>query len=169
MGVPPVDPAQPATRAMKLAVAFIRRPFGRWVGIHVSARIDPVLLKLSGGRVSTFPMAPIVALTVPGRRTGESRTTPLVYFTDEDEVVLIASSFGRERHPAWYHNVMAHPEVTLTVDGTDHRYVAREVAGPDRDRLYARAEKLYAGYADYEISAGAAGRTIPVIALRPAT
>lgn len=168
MGIPPVDPTQPPTAALRAATAFARRPFGRWFGINVSSRLDPILLKLSRGRVSTFSMAPVVALTVPGRRTGERRTTPLLYFTDGDEVVVIASSFGRERHPAWYGNVMAHPEVTLTVAGGDHRYVAREVSGPDRDRLYALAEQLYAGYGDYEIRAGAAGRTIPVLALRPA-
>ncbi|MCW2966750.1 MAG: hypothetical protein JWM71_522 [Solirubrobacteraceae bacterium] len=168
MGVPPVDPSQPPTRSMKAAIAFVRKPAGRWFAINVSARIDPVLLRLSGGRVSTFPMAPLVGLTVPGRKSGQPRTTPLLYFTDGEDAIVIASSFGRERHPAWYRNVMAHPEVTLNVAGADHRYVAREVTGPDRDRLYGLAERLYAGYADYEIRAGAAGRTIPVIALRPA-
>lgn len=163
-----MDPTQPPTRLMKVAVAFARKPAGRWFGINVSARIDPVLLRLSGGRVSTFSMAPVLSLSVPGRRTGEPRSTPLLYFTDGQDVVVIASSFGREKHPAWYHNVMAHPDVTLVVAGQEFRYVAREVTGPDRDRLYGLAEKLYAGYADYEIRAGAAGRTIPVIALRQA-
>lgn len=153
---------------MRAAVAFARTPAGRWFGINVSARIDPALLRMSGGRVSTFAKAPVVALTVPGRRSGEPRTTPLLYFTDGDDVIVIASSFGREKHPAWYHNVMANPDVTLTVAGRDSRYVAREVAGPERERLYGLAENLYRGYADYEVRARAAGRTIPVVALRQA-
>lgn len=168
MGIPAVDPTEKPTAAMRAAVAFARQPAGRWFAINVSARIDPVLLKLSRGRVSTFPMAPIVALTVPGRRTGELRTTPLLYFSDGEDVVVIASSFGRDRHPAWYHNVKAHPEVSLSAAGASHRYVAREVAGPERDRLFALAEQLYGGYADYVERAAAVGRTIPVIALRPA-
>ena len=168
MPVPPVDPAQPMTLPKRAAVAFARRPIGRWFGINLAARVDPFLLRVSRGRVSSFPMAPIVALTVPGRKSGEPRTTPLLYFTRGDEVVLIASSFGRERHPAWYHNTVAHPEVTLTKSGREHRYVAREVTGAERDELYALAEKIYPGYADYEVRAGAVGRTIPVLALRPA-
>jgi deazaflavin-dependent oxidoreductase (nitroreductase family) len=151
---------------MRAAVSFVRSPAGRWFGINVSSRVDPWLLRASRGRISTFAMAPVVALTVPGRRSGEPRTTPLLYFTHGDEVVLIASSFGREQHPAWYHNVMAHPEVTLTAKGRTGRYVAREVQGEERDRLYALAEQLYAGYADYVVRAAQAGRTIPVVALR---
>lgn len=168
MGVPPVDPTQKPTRMMRAAVRFVRSPAGRWFGINVSSRVDPVLLRISRGRISTFAMAPVVAMTVPGRKSGEPRTTPLLYFTQGDEVVLIASSFGREKHPAWYYNVMAHPEVTLTARGRSGRYVAREVQGEERARLYALGETLYAGYADYVERAATVGRTIPVIALRPA-
>jgi deazaflavin-dependent oxidoreductase (nitroreductase family) len=168
MGIPPVDPTQEPTAAMRAAVAFARKPAGRWFAINVSARIDPVLLRASGGRLSTFPMAPIVALTVPGRKTGEPRTTPLLYFSDGEDVVVIASRFGRDKHPAWYHNVKAHPEVSLSAAGATRPYVAREVTGPERDRLFALAEQLYGGYADYVERAAAADRTIPVMALRPA-
>lgn len=167
MGVPAIDPSR-TTPVMRAAVRFVRSRPGRWFAINVSARVDPVLLRLSRGRVSTFAMAPVVNLTVPGRRSGEPRSTALLYFTQGEEVILIASSFGRERHPAWYHNVRAHPQVTLTAKGVQARYVAREVQGEERDRLYALAERLYAGYADYVVTARAAGRTIPVLALRPA-
>lgn len=167
MGVPPVDPHR-STPLMRAAARFVRSPAGRWFAINVAARVDPVLLRLSGGRVSSFAIAPVAVLTVPGRRSGQPRTTAVLYFTDAGEVVLIASSFGRERHPAWYHNLIAHPEAELTAGGATGRYVAREVTGGERDRLYALATKLYGGYADYEVRAGAAGRTIPVLALREA-
>lgn len=167
MGVPPVDPHR-TTAVMKAAARFARSRAGRWFAINVSSRVDPLLLKLSGGRVSTFSMAPIVMITVPGRKTGEPRTNALLYFTQGDEVILIASSFGRARHPAWYHNVKAHPEVQLTAGGRTATYVAREAVGEERDRLYALANGIYPGYADYEVRAGAVGRTIPVLVLRPA-
>jgi deazaflavin-dependent oxidoreductase (nitroreductase family) len=167
VGIPAVDPNE-SNAAMRAAVRFVRSPAGRWFGINVSARVDPFLLKVSRGRLSTFAMAPVVALTVLGRKSGEPRTTPLLYFTHGEEVVLIASSFGREKHPAWYHNLKAHPQATLTAKGRTGTYVAREVQGEERDRLYALAERLYAGYADYVVRAAAAGRTIPVVALRPA-
>ena len=153
---------------MRAVIGFARTPAGRWFGINVSARIDPFLLRISGGRFSTFRMFPTVTLTVPGRRSGQPRSSALLYFTDGDEVIVIASSFGREKHPAWYHNVKAHPEVTLTARGHTGAYVTREATGEERDRLYALANELYPGYDDYEIRAGAVGRTIPVLALRPA-
>lgn len=167
MGVPAIDPHR-STRLLRAMARFARSPLGRWYGIHVAARIDPALLRLSRGRVSSFLGAPIVNLTVPGRRSGESRTSALLYFTDGEEVVLIASSFGRERHPAWYHNVMAHPEVRLAARGSEGCYMAREVSSEERDRLYGLATLIYPGYADYEVRAASAGRSIPVIALRPA-
>jgi deazaflavin-dependent oxidoreductase (nitroreductase family) len=162
-----VDPKS-SSRLMRSAASFVRSPAGRWFGINVSARVDPFLLRVSRGRASTFQMAPIVMLTVPGRKSGEPRTAALLYFTEGDEVILIASSFGREKHPAWYHNIKAHPEVQLTARGETGTYVAREVAGEEREKLYALANLLYPGYADYEVRAGAVGRTIPVLALREA-
>jgi len=165
--VPAIDPHR-STPLLRALAKFARSPAGRWFGIHIAARIDPLLLRLSGGRVSSFAGAPVLNLTVPGRKSGEPRSSALLYFTEGEEVVLIASSFGREKHPAWYHNVMAHPEVDLTARGADGRYVAREVTGEERRRLYGLATLIYPGYADYQVRAAAAGRTIPVLALRPA-
>ncbi|MEO6496779.1 MAG: nitroreductase/quinone reductase family protein [Solirubrobacteraceae bacterium] len=167
MGVPAIDPRR-STRLLRALARFARSPAGRWFGIHIAARIDPMLLRLSGGRVSSFAGAPVLNLTVPGRRSGEPRSSALLYFTEGEEAVLIASSFGREKHPAWYYNVMAHPEVTLAARGAQGRYVAREVVGEERDRLYGLATLIYPGYADYEARAASAGRKIPVLALRPA-
>ena len=130
----------------------------------MSARVDPVLLKLSRGRISTGVAFPVVLLTVTGRRSGAERTVPLVYFTQGSEVVLVASSFGRSKHPAWYLNITANPEVTLTSGGRSSRYRAREAEGPERERLFGLAEQLYAGYGLY---AARAGRVIPVLVLTP--
>jgi deazaflavin-dependent oxidoreductase (nitroreductase family) len=166
--VPALDPARPRPLPYRLASAFAQTGVGRWVGIHVSAHIDEHIIRATGGRLSTFLMAPVVLLTVPGRKTGTPRTTPLVYFTQGEEVIVIASSYGRDKHPAWYRNVLAHPEVSLTARGKTASYVARETTGSERQRLFALAERLYPGYADYERRAGAAGRAIPVLALKPA-
>jgi deazaflavin-dependent oxidoreductase (nitroreductase family) len=106
-------------------------------------------------------------LTVPGRKSGEPRTVPLLYFTEGDEVILTATSFGREKHPAWYLNVKAHPEVELAIGGHRGRYVARETEGAERDRLFELSTRLYAGYGRYEARVAGA-RTIPVLALRRA-
>lgn len=167
MGVPAVDPSQ-STALMRSAIRFVRSPAGRWFGINVSARVDPHLLRVSKGRVSTFAMAPVVNLTVRGRKSGQPRSSALLYFTDGDDVILIASSFGREKHPAWYHNMKANPEVELEARGQRGRYVAREATDTERDRLWAMANQLYPGYEDYKVRTDAVGRRIPIMVLSPA-
>ena len=139
---------------------------GRWYGVRVGSRIDPLLLRLSGGRWATTSFFPLVLVTVRGRRSGRERTVPLVYFTQGDEVIVIASSFGRARHPAWYLNIKANPEVELLAKGGRHTYHARETQGAERDRLFALARQLFRGYGLYEQRA--TERTIPVLALKPA-
>ena len=164
--IPEVDPAArrgPLKRAMH---AFGMSDAGRWYGINVASRIDPALLRLTRGRFATTSALPLVLLRVRGRKSGELRTVPLVYFTDGEEVILVASSFGRAGNPAWYLNLLANPEVELAAGGVSGRYRAREVDGAERDRLFALARRNYAGYGDYEVLAGE--RRIPVMALSPA-
>jgi deazaflavin-dependent oxidoreductase (nitroreductase family) len=165
-GIVAIDPTKPPTRPQRVLHRVGMSRVGRWFGIHVSSRIDPPLMRLSRGRLATTWFFPLVMLTVPGRRSGEPRTVPLVYFTQGEEVILTASSFGRDRHPAWYLNVKAHPEVELTQRGRRYRFVAREPTGEERDRLFELSKRLYDGYRLYEQRA--AERTIPVLALRPA-
>ena len=119
----------------------------------------------SAGRVNLAAgLLPVVLLTVRGARSGVERTVPLVYFTDDDEVILIASSFGRPRYPAWYHNIKADPNVTLEAKGRRARFLAREVEGEDRERLYGLAKQLYTGYGNYE-ERTAGIRRVPVLRL----
>ncbi len=138
---------------------------GRRFGIEVGSRVDPLLLRLTGGRLATTSFFPLVLMTVPGRKSGTPRTVPLVYFTQGDEVILTASSFGRAGHPAWYLNVKAHPEVELSAKGVRLPYTAREAEGEERDRLFELSKRVFAGYGLYQQRA--AQRTIPVLALRP--
>lgn len=164
--IPPVDPTKPPSRFTKVMHRIGMSPAGRWFGITVSARVDPALLRLTGGRLATTMFFPLCLLTVPGRRSGEPRTVTLLYFTAGDEVILTASSFGRDKQPAWYLNVKAHPVVELQARGARGRFIARETAGAERDRLFELSRRLYAGYGLYEERV-AGGRTIPVLALRP--
>ena len=113
------------------------------------------------------PMAglPIMLLTMTGAKTGRELCSPLVYSTDGDDLVVIASKGGAPEHPNWYHNLVADPEVTVEV-GTD-RYAARAelVEGDERDRLYAAQAAEMAQFADYAESAAKVGRVIPVFRL----
>jgi len=165
-GIPEVDPTKPPTAVERAMRKFVMSKPGTAFAMKVSTRVDPVLLKLTGGRVSTGMGFPIVLLTVPGRKSGIERTVPLVYFTEGEDVVLIASSFGRAKHPAWYLNLVAAGEAKLTGGGVEAGYRVRETEGAERERLLAMAEQLYAGYGLYRERAG--DRVIPVLVLSPA-
>lgn len=163
--IPPVDPTTEPTGVQRVLHRIGMSAAGRWFGINVSSRVDPWMLRVSRGRFSTTSFFPLVLMTVRGRKSGEPRTVPLVYFTRGDEVILTASSFGRAKHPAWYLNARANPEVELSAAGLSGRYLARETEGSERDELFALSKRLYEGYGLYEQRA--TERTIPVLALSP--
>ena len=163
--IAPVDPTKPPTGFQKVMHRFGMTGAGRWFGIEVGSRVDPFLLRVTGGRFATTSFFPLVLMSVPGRKSGVVRTVPLVYFTEGDEVILTASSFGRAKHPAWYLNAVAAGSVELRAKGRGGKYVVRETEGAERDRLFGLARNLYAGYGLYEERA--TQRTIPVLALRP--
>src|SRR3954469_8424714 len=92
------------------------------------------------------------------------RTTPLVYVEDGRDVVIVASKGGHSRHPAWYHNLRAHPATTVQI-GREHRAVHARVAGPDEHaRLWPKAVATYDGYRGYQQRTD---RQIPLIILEP--
>jgi deazaflavin-dependent oxidoreductase (nitroreductase family) len=144
---------------------FASQRLGAWIAINVGNRIDPYLMKMSGGRLKLAFRFPTVLLTHTGAKSGKKRTTPLAYFTDRGNVVLIASQGGDRRNPAWYHNVIANPEVELWAHGGGGRYRAKEVKGSARKRLWGLATSFYPGYATYQERAG--DRRIPVIVCEP--
>jgi deazaflavin-dependent oxidoreductase (nitroreductase family) len=82
-------------------------------GRKVGPRIDPTLIRLTGGRLSSVIPFPALLLSHTGAKTGITRTTPIVYFTDTGRVIVIASNFGAHKNPAWYYNIKANPEVTF--------------------------------------------------------
>lgn len=167
MRIPPVDPSRPPSRLKRSLTAVALSRGGTWFYSQIAARVDPWLVRATRGRVSSaMGMVPIVLLSARGARSGVTRTVALLYFTDGEDVILIASSFGRPRFPAWYHNVKAHPEVTLEAMGRRGRYRAREVSAPERDRLYAAASNLYSGYQVYQRRTTGI-RHVPVLRLSP--
>jgi deazaflavin-dependent oxidoreductase (nitroreductase family) len=138
---------------------------GAWVIRSLGTRIDPPLLRLSRGRLSSVLAFPALVLTHTGANTGIVRQTPLVYFTDRGRAIVVASNFGSHHNPAWYHNVKANPEVTLYGRGLSGRFTAAEVTGAERNRLFSIAEGSSSVYRAYQDSAG--GRRLPLIAFTP--
>jgi deazaflavin-dependent oxidoreductase (nitroreductase family) len=135
---------------------------------HAAHRLDIFVVRLSKGRTSLtsiFAGLPVVTLTTIGAKSGQPRTVPLVGIPDGEKVVLIASNFGRIHHPAWYHNLRANPEATLTFHGKAGTYIAREATGHERETYWQEAVELYAGYATYKERTKR--REIPVMLLIP--
>ena len=146
--------------------AFVKSRTGGWFALHVANPIDRRLLRWTRGRIGLFAGQPVGLLETVGAKSGEPRTTPLLYLEDDGRVVLVASKAGSPRHPAWFHNLRASPEVSFTDRrGRRRRYRARVAEGRERDRLWAGVNDLYTGYETYQGRAG--GRTIPVVVLEP--
>ena len=101
----------------RVATRVARSALGIMVVRKVGSRIDPALIRLTGGRLSSVAPFPAMLLTHTGAKSGVTRTSTVVYFTDADRVIVIASNFGAPHRPAWYYNVKAHPEVTLSESG----------------------------------------------------
>jgi deazaflavin-dependent oxidoreductase (nitroreductase family) len=166
MPPPAVKPHPPKVDAFTRTVsrAVSTRP-GAWFFTHVAMRVDRMLMPATRGRVRMSLGMPSLLLSHRGVKSNIERTTPLLYFTDGDDVVLIASNGGSPKHPAWFHNVRAHPEVSLSNGGASERYAGREAEGEERERLWRAACTLYPGYARYQERAG--DRRIPVMVFSP--
>jgi deazaflavin-dependent oxidoreductase (nitroreductase family) len=111
-----------------------------------------------------FAGAPLVLLTTTGARSGQPRTSPMMYLDDGGRRYVFASKAGAPTNPDWYHNLKANPEVTVEVGTDELRATAREVTGAERDRIYAHQAGLYPGFAEYQEKTD---RTIPVVELVP--
>jgi deazaflavin-dependent oxidoreductase (nitroreductase family) len=129
--------------------------------------VHTAVYRASGGRIGhRLPGIPsMLLLEHVGARSGTRRISPLLYFRDGDNLVIVASKGGYPRHPAWLHNLRANPETVAQV-GSERREVRARVADPDeRTRLWPQALRLYPSYQTYQRRSG---REIPVVILEPA-
>lgn len=107
----------------------------------------------------------ILLLTTKGRKTGQPRTTPLIYATDGDRYVIVASKGGAPAHPGWYENLAQDPEVELQVKDEVFPARARVAEGEERDRLWRKANEVWRHYDSYQEKTE---REIPVVVLERA-
>jgi deazaflavin-dependent oxidoreductase (nitroreductase family) len=134
------------------------------------APLDTRLIHLTRGRLhSAKGVLPVVLLRSTGAKSGVQRDVTLVYFTDGDDVILIASNYGQVKHPSWYYNLLKNPRCELFADGRSDSggsFVARPTEGADHDRLYALMERYSANFTNYAANTNGI-RTIPVLRLTP--
>ena len=115
------------------------------------------------GRVGgNFAGAPLLLLHHTGARSGKSYINPLVYLDDGERYVIFASKAGAPTNPDWYHNLTAHPEVTVEVGVERFGARASVITGPERDRIYAAHAAENPGFAEYQEKTA---RIIPVVEL----
>jgi deazaflavin-dependent oxidoreductase (nitroreductase family) len=132
----------------------------------VGTGIHRALFNASKGRIfnEAFGM-PVVELVTTGRRSGKERSTMLsVPISDGDRLVLVASFGGDDRHPAWYLNLRANPEVRVTTSGSTRTMIARIASKEERAELWPRITSVFEGYARYQERTE---RPIPVVILEP--
>ena len=120
----------------------------------------------SGGRLSAFGDGPVLLLTSVGAKSGQTRTTPMMYLADEHDpnlVYVFASNAGSDTHPAWFHNLVAHPDEVQVEIGTERlRASASVLPETRRAEVYAVQASRYPGFGAYQEKTR---RCIPVIAL----
>ena len=111
-----------------------------------------------------FEGAPVLLLTATGAKSGQQRTTPVMYLPDGDRMVIFASKAGADTNPGWFHNLVANPSATVEVGGDTVEVKALVTEGEERERLFRKQAELYPQFADYEKKTT---RVIPVVALEP--
>jgi deazaflavin-dependent oxidoreductase (nitroreductase family) len=121
--------------------------------------------RATGGEVGyLWNGAPILLLTTTGRRSGEPRTSALIFGRDGDDYLVVASMGGAPRHPSWYHNLTAHREAEVQVRAERIPVVARTASDDEKARLWQVMTEVWPNYDVYQTRTE---RSIPVVVLSP--
>ena len=161
MGGPTGQGAAPATRLPPWTPMQERLAS---VVVRLMTAANVWIYRLSGGRLgATFLRgAPVCLVTTTGKRSGQPRTVALLYLADGDDIVLVASKGGMSHHPAWYHNMVAHPEVQVQIGAITRTMRARRASDAEKAALWPKLVAMYRDYDDYQARTT---RNIPVMIL----
>ncbi|MBV9012808.1 MAG: nitroreductase family deazaflavin-dependent oxidoreductase [Pseudonocardiales bacterium] len=128
--------------------------------------INPSIIakfRANAGKTNNPFGAPLLLLTTVGAKSGKTRVNPVMYHTDGDRLIVFAAHHGAPTHPDWYHNLVAHPEVTVEVGAEVWAVTAQTAVGQERDRLWADAVTKYPFLAEHQAETT---RQIPVVILQ---
>ncbi len=160
-----VDPTRPRGWFSRAYAALANTPLGRFMSVHLVWKVDPYLMRATRGRLGMGLAMPTALLETRGARSGALRRNAVIYFHDGERVTIVASKLGLPTHPAWFHNLLADPEVILGGVPMRATVVTDE---NERDRLWALADNVFAPYSAYRREAAKANRTIPIVQLTAA-
>ena len=116
--------------------------------------------RANGGKVDGMPS--LILLTTTGAKSGQRHTAPVMYLPDGDRLLVFASKGGAPTNPDWYHNLLAHPEVTVEIGSETYHATAIEIYGEERDRFFAKQAEMAPQFGEYQKNTS---RKIPVVAL----
>ena len=119
----------------------------------------------AGGPIEGMHREGLLLLTTTGRRSGQRRTTPMMFERDGEDLIVIASNIGAPKHPDWYLNLVRDPRVVVEVGTERFEATAIPTTGERRERLWNRLKQQYPFFAEHEAKTS---RTIPVVALTKA-
>jgi len=130
------------------------------------SRLTVWLYRTTGGRIGgTFLRgAPVCLLTMKGRKSGRRITTPLIYTTHGDDVLLVASQGGMDHHPVWYLNLVANPAIEIQRNAEVREMVARQATPEEKSALWHNLVEVYPDFDDYQRRTE---RDIPVMICSP--
>jgi F420H(2)-dependent quinone reductase len=133
---------------------------------RIGLNIHQWLYEKTDGRIGqSIGGRPMLLLRHVGAKTSKERTSALLYVPDGDKYAVIASKGGDPKHPAWYHNLVAHPDVEIQIGRKTIPVRARVTEGEERERLWKRADEINkGGYTQYQSKTD---RKIPVVVLEP--
>lgn len=149
-----------ATLALNRRGLYLGRRSGRlhsWIYRRTGGRV--------GGRMPGFAAAGIVLVDHVGARSGVPRRSPMMFLRDGPTIVVVAAKAGQASHPAWFHNLLAHPETTVQLGARTLAVRARVADPQERERLWPQLVALFPGFAEY--ARQAAPRQLPVVLLEP--
>jgi len=157
-----VDPARPAGMFARAYGALAATRIARFISRYINWKLDPLLLRVTRGRLATTLVFPTALLETRGARSGARRRNAIIYFHDGDRVTIAASNAGSSRHPAWYHNIRAHPDVTF--GGVPMRATVVDDEA-ECQRLWVLADHVFPAFVSYRCDAAKANRRIPIVQL----
>jgi deazaflavin-dependent oxidoreductase (nitroreductase family) len=140
--------------------------------IRAMSQVNVAVYRWTGGLLgstwrvgSAFPKGvPVLLLTTIGRKSGQPRTTPLLFIEEGNDIIVVASQGGRPKDPMWYENLRAHPDCEIQIKRQKRKMRARTASPEERERLWPRLVTHYADFASYQ---SWTDRVIPVVILEP--
>lgn len=134
--------------------------------VKLMSNLNTAVYRLTGGRIGGRFLrgAPVFLVTTIGRKSGQPRTSPLLYLKEGDDYVIVASKGGMSHHPLWYRNIEANPEVEIEMGRERFKARARRASDEEKKALWPKLVAMYPDYDDYQARTE---RNIPVVILSP--